>query len=156
LIASSIDLACEGRDSLDKDKLVAGSIGPYGACLADGSEYTGAYKDTVSVQQLSEWHKKRFEIIVDWTNCDILAVETIPCISEVEAILSLLKTRPGSKAWISLSCNSGTTLNSGEKISDCVKKIEEIDTGTQVEAVGVNCSKFEFINELISEIRSAT
>ena len=23
--------------------LVAGSVGPYGACLGDGSEYTGAY-----------------------------------------------------------------------------------------------------------------
>ena len=30
--------------------LVAGSVGPYGACLCDGSEYTGNYVDKVSKQ----------------------------------------------------------------------------------------------------------
>jgi homocysteine S-methyltransferase len=83
LIASSVELACEARDALDSTKLVAGSIGPYGACLADGSEYTGSYKDSISVPDLAEWHRKRFEIIVDQTAADILAVETIPCMTEV-------------------------------------------------------------------------
>ncbi|KAG7163750.1 Homocysteine S-methyltransferase 1-like [Homarus americanus] len=39
--------------------LVAGSIGPYGACQADGSEYTGAYMCKVTPEYLKEWHRPR-------------------------------------------------------------------------------------------------
>ena len=30
--------------------LVAGSVGPYGACQHDGSEYTGKYVDNMTIQ----------------------------------------------------------------------------------------------------------
>ncbi len=30
--------------------MVAGSVGPYGAFLHDGSEYTGAYEDKMTVE----------------------------------------------------------------------------------------------------------
>ena len=55
-----------------------------------------------------------------------------------------------------MSCNSGTTLSSGESMKEVIKNIEQLDTEHQIEAIGVNCSKFEFIDELISQIRSET
>src|SRR5688500_2111558 len=47
LIASSVALAREGQG----EGWVAGSVGPYGAMLADGSEYTGTYVDEVGVDR---------------------------------------------------------------------------------------------------------
>ena len=43
--------------SKERKSLVAGSVGPYGACLHDGSEYTGSYINSVSVEELKEWHR---------------------------------------------------------------------------------------------------
>ena len=46
LITRSVTVACEVRDELADtrpDLLVAASVGPYGAFLADGSEYRGRY-----------------------------------------------------------------------------------------------------------------
>lgn len=78
--------------------------------------------------------------MVDRTQPDILAVETIVCLNEVKAILSLLKTRPNAKAWISVICNTEHTLNSGETVEDFAKLIEKEDVDGQVEAIGANCT----------------
>src|SRR5215218_8579491 len=48
LIAASVALAREGQGG----GWVAGSVGPYGAMLADGSEYTGDYVDRMGVVDL--------------------------------------------------------------------------------------------------------
>ena len=92
----------------------------------------------------------------DQTAVDFLAIETIPCSREVSAILKLLPTRPGVKAMLSMVCNSGSTLSSGEKIADVVKMIEERDELGQIEAIGVNCTAPEYVSELIKNIRLNT
>ena len=81
-------------------------------------------------------------------------METIPCMREVGALLSLLPTRPGARAWIALSCNSGSTLCSGESLSDCVQEIVRRDEAHQVEAIGINCTAPEYISDLIKIIRA--
>ena len=46
--------------------LVGGSVGPYGACLHDGSEYTGSYlqgETAVTAEQLVAWHRDRVEAL---------------------------------------------------------------------------------------------
>ncbi len=68
--------------------LVAASIGPYGAALADGSEYRGNYN--VSIEKLMEFHKHRLDLLAK-SNANILAFETIPCLEEALAIKELLK-----------------------------------------------------------------
>ncbi|KAK3708380.1 hypothetical protein QZH41_016639, partial [Actinostola sp. cb2023] len=57
--------------------IVAGSVGPFGACLYDGSEYTGRYIDHMSVEELKTWHRPRMAALVD-AGVDLLALETIP------------------------------------------------------------------------------
>src|SRR4030095_5807831 len=52
LITSSVALAREGQG----EGWVAGSVGPYGAMLADGSEYTGDYVSAVGVAAARALH----------------------------------------------------------------------------------------------------
>lgn len=73
--------------------LVAASVGCYGAALADGSEYRGEYGDTVGQQNLQEWHKERLDLLARADGVDLVMFETIPCLAEVRAILSLLEVR---------------------------------------------------------------
>lgn len=92
LIAKSVHIAEMAKEKAAKETgkdnlIVAASIGPYGACLAGGEEYHGNYGKELGEEYLKEWHRKRFEILVDMTNADVLAIETIPCITEVRAIL---------------------------------------------------------------------
>ena len=83
---------------------VAGSIGPYGACLADRSEYSGNYVDSLSEEELMEWHTPRLKVLLE-AGVDYLAVETIPALKEARAVLKLLhKEAPNVPTWISFSC----------------------------------------------------
>jgi homocysteine S-methyltransferase len=154
LIVSSVRLAREacaadGRHGL----LVAGSIGPYGACLADGSEYTGAYREHMSARALTEWHRRRFELLLC---ADVLAMETIPCLVECQALLALLASKPGARAWISFACQSEARLNSGEALVEAVDLIEERDPGPdhQVQAIGINCTAPRHVRPLLEAIRA--
>eukprot|EP00955_Chlamydomonas_euryale_P100634 365297-Chlamydomonas_euryale.AAC.1 len=61
--------------------LVAYSCGSYGAALADGSEYSGDYADRMSVEELMGFHRARLDPIKGHPAVDVLAFETIPCLS---------------------------------------------------------------------------
>ena len=167
LIVRSVGLAVRARDEGgDSDKLVAASVGPYGACCADGSEYTGAYgiarsgdaPALMSVEALAEWHRPRFELLVDSTAADVLAVETIPCVSEVSAIMSLLRTRPTARAWIALACTDGACLVSGEPVAAVAREIarmeDDIGGAVQVEALGVNCTNPDHVDAVLHSLRA--
>ena len=118
LIAESVAIAKRARDAHRPTALVAASIGPYGACLADGSEYTGAYAAGVAKAgglgdaELTAWHRPRFEILAR-SGCDLLACETLPCRAEARALIALLQSAPHAKAYVSFSCATETTLCSG-------------------------------------------
>ena len=79
---------------------MAGSVGPYGAAQADGSEYRGDYG--LSVTQLRAWHRPRIAALVE-AGADVLACETIPCLAEAEALLLEL-AGTGVPSWLSLTC----------------------------------------------------
>ena len=109
LIKLSVELACEARDTFFARAgsgrrlrpLVAASVGPYGACLADGSEYRGDYGMTK--EQLIDFHRPRMQILNE-TDADLFAFETIPSQLEAEALSELLDEFPGASAWLSFSC----------------------------------------------------
>ena len=159
LIRSSVILAQETiRDFWEKtDKtsgrqrpLVAASIGPYGAFLADGSEFRGDYG--LSEQDLMIFHKKRLETLLD-AKPDLLACETLPCLVEARAITRLLAEFPAAEAWVSFSAKDGRHTNNGEPIAQCAAFL---DTVPQVTAVGINCTAPQHIPSLIREIRLVT
>jgi len=159
LIQSSVRLAADARDEFWKDEtkrigrprpFVAASVGPYGAYLANGSEYGGDYG--LTEMQLMDFHRPRMKALIE-TDADILACETIPCLVEAQALTRLLKEFPNVRAWISFSCRDETHVCHGEKFEDCVRLVSQ---SPQVAAVGVNCTSPKFISSLIREARKAT
>jgi homocysteine S-methyltransferase len=123
---------------------VAASVGPYGAYLADGSEYRGNYD--VSRNHLKEFHRERLKILIS-TKPDLLAVETIPELREAQVLLELINEIDSSiPFWISFSCKSSTELCSGELFSDAV---ELVNSAQSAIAVGINCTAPELITPLL-------
>ncbi len=155
LLRRSVDLAVRARERADDEGLpgerfVAASVGPYGAMLADGSEYRGRYGR--SVAELRDFHRDRLLVLAD-TPCDVLAAETIPELEEAEAIASLLGERPGTAAWISFSCADGGHLRSGVPMEEAVDAVKD---APGVVALGVNCTAPEAVEELVGRIRART
>src|ERR1022692_3366389 len=123
--------------------LVAASVGPYGASLADGSEYRGDHG--LSVEELKSFHRARMQVLVK-SGADLLACETIRSHEETIALISLLKEFPDVKAWISFSCKNGTEVCTGASFTECAALANESE---QVAAVGVNCTPPQFVEPLV-------
>ncbi len=159
LMRLSVQLALEARDAFWRvpenqigrvKPFVAASIGPYGAFLADGSEYRGDYGLTES--QLMAFHRPRM-VVLAASGADMLACETIPSLLEATALAKLLEQFPGTTAWISFSAKDGVHVNNGETFADCVQALEAFG---QVIAVGVNCTAPQFITDLVRSARGLT
>jgi homocysteine S-methyltransferase len=155
LIRRSVTLADRARsraleEGIPGPLFVAASIGPYGAFLADGSEYRGGYGRSVS--WLRDFHRERLEVLAA-TGADVLAVETIPEVEEAMALASLVADDDEAAAWISFSCADGTRIRSGAPIEEAV---DSVAGARGVVAVGVNCTAPEHVPELIGRIRSVT
>lgn len=135
LIRSSVALARQGQGG----GWVAGSVGPYGAMLADGSEYTGAYVAEVPVGELRDVHAARMELLAD-AGADVLACETVPAAAEAEAFLAAADAL-GVPAWLSLTTVLGddgvVRTRRGERADDVFAMAADVDA---VIAVGVNCT----------------
>ena len=131
LAREAAETARPARRPSGSQRWVAASVGPYGAALADGSEYRGDYG--LSVAQLRKWHRPRLEILAD-AGADLLAVETIPCLAEAEALLEEIRAL-GVPAWLSMTCTAGRT-RAGEPAAEAFAMAAGVDS---VIAVGVNC-----------------
>ena len=134
LLRRSVTLAQEARQrSGDPERgYVAASVGPYGAALADGSEYRGDYGLTVA--ELRAWHRPRLEVLAD-AGADVLALETVPCLAEAEALVAEVQ-RLGVPAWLSLTC-AGDRTRAGEPAAEAFALARDVD---EVVAVGLNCT----------------
>jgi homocysteine S-methyltransferase len=132
------------------DGLVAASVGPYAVVLADRSEYTGEYGD-VTAEQLAAVHRPRIAALLD-AGPDLLALETIPSIREVAALVDLLAEFPGVEAWMTFCCRDGKRLSDGTPVEDAVR----VAGAAPLAAVGVNCTAPEHIDALITRIHAST
>lgn len=132
LIRSSVRIAREVRDSSDGPRRwVAASVGPYGAVLADGSEYRGRYG--VPASELREFHRSRLELLLE-AEPDLLAVETIPDVDEAE-VLAVLLDEYAVPAWFSYSI-SGDRTRAGQLLPEAFAVAA---AAAPVVAVGINC-----------------
>lgn len=153
LIASSVRLACTARDEFlaaipntDRTPLVAASIGPWGACQHDGSEYTGRY--AVDEATLRVFHRQRIELL-EQTNADLLACETIPNLQEAR-VLSELLDDIRLPAWVSFCCRDAQHLSDGTPLRDACALFKDHQ---RVLALGINCTAPQHVVSLIGEIR---
>jgi homocysteine S-methyltransferase len=147
LARQAIDQHMHSQDSPALRPLIAASIGPYGAHLADGSEYHGNYG--VDEKQLSNFHQARLDLL-DQSCADVLACETLPSLQEAKVLAQLL-LKVNTPAWISFSCLNGQQLNDGSAIEDAALLFAQ---HPKVVAIGVNCTSAQYINELITRIKS--
>jgi len=159
LLREAVRLAVSERDAFWRDPqhrrgrlrpLVAASIGPYGAFLADGSEYSGRYGRNEA--ELRAFHAPRWRILAE-SEADLLACETIPSGPEVRALLGLLRDTPERWAWISFSCGDDAHLWDGTPVGEAAAVC---DAEERVAAVGVNCVRPELAEPLVTRVRAAT
>ena len=143
-LISSTQLAKDAITQSGKSVKVAASVGPYGASLADGSEYKGNYR--VSKSALKDFHARRLEILIS-TSPDYLALETMPDTFEVEVLLELLTDCP-IPFWLSYSCKEGNQTNAGQSFQSAVY------LASNAMAVGINCTKPELITEPLHSTKS--
>lgn len=136
----------------NRHPMIAGSCGPYGASLHDGSEYNGTYGKTTSRSIIIEWHKSRINALID-AGINLLALETIPCYQEAEALIELLKEYPNVKAWLSFSCEKGTqNIVDGSNFQEVVLHCYRKALPGQIIAVGVNCIAPKDVTPLLRNI----
>ncbi|MET7455891.1 homocysteine S-methyltransferase [Streptomyces sp. NPDC005574] len=136
LLQRSVYLARDAAEAAEAEnggtRWVAASVGPYGAMLADGSEYRGDYGLTVA--ELTRFHRPRLEALAAAAP-DVFAVETIPDLREAEAVLIALDGL-GIPAWLSYSIR-GTTTSAGQPLTEA---FELARGGDAVVATGANCA----------------
>jgi homocysteine S-methyltransferase len=155
LIASSVALAREAAAVAEQEdgvrRQVAASVGPYGAVLADGSEYSGDYG--VTDHRLRDFHGPRLELLAG-AGPDLLAVETVPSEQEATVLLGLLEElSTGIPAWLSLTCADGSTTRRGEDVARVFGLAAGLDT---VVGVGVNCTAPEHVEALVAAALAAS
>ncbi|WP_047998889.1 homocysteine S-methyltransferase [Lactiplantibacillus herbarum] len=156
LIQQAVTIAKDARDADAQQVgqqrgMVAGSIGPYGAYLADGSEYTGDYH--LSSAEYQDFHRERLELIMA-AGVDLLALETMPRLDEVQALVELITTTwPQQPYWVSFSIRDPQTLCDGTPLAAAAQWVAQ---QPNVAAVGVNCTKLANIEPALKTLSAAT
>lgn len=159
LMKKSVELAQQARDEFWADEknrigrprpVVAGSVGPYGAYLADGSEYRGEYG--LSKSELIQFHHPRMEALIA-AGADILACETLPSFVEAQALVELLREFPEMYAWFSFTARDEIHISEGDSFAECAAWLDQFP---QVAAVGINCSAPKYIPALIRAAKAVT
>ena len=155
LIISSVSLAQRARDQFLAENpdtaytpIVAASVGPFGAALHDGSEYSGKYE--IDEAGLRQFHNERLQLL-DNSGADVLACETIPNIGEAQVLAELLQ-EVKTPAWVSFSCRNSHCISDGTTLREAA---ELFRNHPRVLAVGINCTAAHLISPLIKEIRKA-
>ncbi|OCK77467.1 homocysteine methyltransferase [Lepidopterella palustris CBS 459.81] len=152
LIKKSVYLAKEAREDalcslpphLSRTLLVAGSVGPYGAYLADGAEYHGNYN--LPKEDMKDFHRVRIKALVD-AGVDMLACETLPNLLEVIALLELLAEEfPDVVTWMSFTLSGPGHISDGTAAEDV---LNILNASPQVVAVGFNCIPTSLVVEAL-------
>ena len=142
-----------GRLSLDEQKqrsypLTAGSVGPYAAYLADGSEYTGSYR--LSEEEFKDFHRPRIQDLLN-AGCDLLALETIPNGAETEALVHLLAEEfPQAEAYLSFTAQTASAISDGTLIEEVGRLAQ---SSPQILAVGFNCTAPHLLVPLLEKLK---
>lgn len=147
LLRRSVHLAIRARDRAGRpEALVAASVGPLGAALADGSEYRGY--PGVGVARLRAFHRERLEILAD-AGPDLLAIETIPDATEAEALLDLLDEMTTPPAWMTFTASDDEHLSDGSRFAPVAT---EVAAHARIAGVGVNCVPVERVAGLLESL----
>lgn len=156
LIKTSVKLAQQAKMQYlndikqDKTLLIAGSVGPYGAYLANGSEYTGDYQ--LSESEFNAFHEDRVTALID-ANVDILACETMPSFLEIKALAKLIQQFPMVNCWFSLTLKDQQHISDGTPLTEVIEYLNSIE---QIVSVGINCIALEKVTPALEVLSKLT
>jgi homocysteine S-methyltransferase len=162
LIKEAVEIAIRARSEFWKSltpeqqklrpfPLVAGSVGPYGAYLADGSEYTGDY--ALNDAGYRTFHFSRMRLLKE-AGADLFAFETMPNFGETKVLAGMLRDEfPEEEAWLSFSLADDAHLCDGTSLADAVSYFNAYE---QIAAIGVNCIAMKRVEPAIKVIRQVT
>ncbi|WP_117168133.1 homocysteine S-methyltransferase [Paraliobacillus sediminis] len=160
LIKKTVYLARRARDNFWREEgslikkrpkpLVVASVGPYGAFLADGSEYVGNYG--VTDETLEIFHRERMQVLIEG-GADLLAFETIPSLQEAKVISRLLTEFQDTYAWLTFTVKNEEEISDGSALEECVHVVED---NMQIAAIGINCSPVSVITGAITNLTAHT
>lgn len=136
LLASTTSVARAAQPTI-----VACSVGPFGAYLGDGSEYSGHY--SANWTEVRAFHRSRLEVLVA-TAPDVFAVETMPSRAEAEIVMEELRALTDAPAWLTFTCADEDHTCSGDVFADAVAAVAPTLT-----AVGVNCTAPGLVEPLL-------
>ena len=156
-IRAGVEVAIGARDAFWAETsnerqrpLVAVSVGPYGAYLADGSEFTGDYD--LDETGLFEFHRERWDLLAS-AGADLVVCETVPSAVEARVLVRLFLETPAVHGWLSFSCRDGRHISDGTELARAVAEIGEVPN---VSAVGVNCTAPRYVASLLRSVRAET
>ncbi len=159
VLLGAVELAVRARDRFRAGRphrgarlrpLVAASVGPYGAFLADGSEYRGDYG--IGAGDLADFHRRRMHLLAE-SPADVLACETLPSLAEARILAELAGETDGKPAWFSFTCRDEGRIGDGTPIGEVAGWAEDAE---RVSAVGVNCTEAAFVPDLIGALGAGT
>ena len=131
--------------------LVAASVGPYGAFLADGSEYLGDYG--IGPAALARFHADRLRLLAA-AGADLLACETIPSFVEAGVLAGLVAALPNAPpAWFTFTCRDEAHISDGTPIATVAAWAERT---AAVSAVGVNCTPAARVTPVVRALAAGT
>lgn len=155
LLRKSVTLACEARDEFKQahptdtlQRLVALSIGSYGALTANGAEYTGDHGDVTS-DELVRFHKERLDVFLSAdAEVDFILFETVPSFFEATSIRKVvLGTR--RPVAVVFQCRSDSQIADGSLVVNALKVSDDVDN---MFAIGTKCTKPAFVESLFATI----
>lgn len=156
LIKSSVELAKQAKTKYqqlthnNRPLVIAGSVGPYGAYLADGSEYTGNYH--LSNREMADFHYDRIKALID-AGVDILACETMPSFAEIKVVADIITQFPSTPCWFSFTLKDSHHLSDGTPLEQVINFLE---SNQQIVAVGINCIALEDVTDALAKLNQLT
>ena len=160
VIAAGARLAGEaarrfGAEHPEVQVLIAGGLGPYGAYLADGSEYTGLYDvGALDASVFRDVHLPRIEVLAG-EGIDLFALETLPRLDEAQALIDAVEDLAAeSECWVSFQVRpDGAHLADGTPLAEAAAWAADQET---VVAVGVNCVAPDVVGRALPVLREVT
>ncbi|MBD5429138.1 homocysteine S-methyltransferase [Lactobacillus sp.] len=154
-IRDAVKVAKKARNDYEKQtgihNFVAGTIGPYGAYLADGNEYRGEYE--LSKKEYLDFHLPRLKLILN-EKPDIIAIETQPKLVETKVLLDWLKENaPDIPIYVSFTLRDSKTLSDGTPLAKAGQLVNQCQ---QVIGVGINCIAPTLVGDALDELHRNT
>ncbi|CAI2635763.1 MULTISPECIES: homocysteine S-methyltransferase [Apilactobacillus] len=150
LIKKAVELADRGRNESTNPnpKWLLGGVGPYGAFLANGSEYTGDY--SLTDEEYIAFHEGRIKAMVE-AGIDVLILETLPNINELKAITEYTK-QFDIPVIVAASLRDKSHLADGSSLIEVASFLESQE---HVIAYGLNCTKPQLVTPALKVLKQS-